>query len=224
MRSWATRRRWRASTGRWRSKPRRGCWRPSTCCPAWKRCCTIPPTGFFVVAESGGEVAGALLVTYEWSDWRNARFWWIQSVYVRPEHRRRGIYRELHEFVRARARAAGGVAGFRLYVERENVDAQRNLRRAWHERDRLSHVRRAAALVPEQRGLVQDDEALLVTRGFPPPASTGTGIHEPGSGHAGRGSGFAPRWGGARRESGPSAASRTVRAPRGANGVCALKP
>ena len=80
--------------------------------------------GFFVVAESGGEVVGALLITYEWSDWRNGRFWWIQSVYVRPEHRRRGIYRRLHEFVHGRARAAGDVAGFRLYVERENADAQ----------------------------------------------------------------------------------------------------
>ncbi len=84
-----------------------------------------PANGFFVVADSGGEVVGALLITYEWSDWRNGRFWWIQSVYVRPEHRRRGIYRRLHEFVRGRARAAGDVAGFRLYVERENDDAQR---------------------------------------------------------------------------------------------------
>ena len=84
-----------------------------------------PSHGFFVVVESGGEVVGALLVTYEWSDWRNARFWWIQSVYVRPEHRRRGIYRKLHEFVREQARAAGGVAGFRLYVERDNVNAHR---------------------------------------------------------------------------------------------------
>ena len=84
-----------------------------------------PSNGFFVVAESGGEVVGALLITYEWSDWRNGRFWWIQSVYVRPAHRRRGIYRKLYEFVRTRARATAGVAGFRLYVERENVDAQR---------------------------------------------------------------------------------------------------
>ena len=84
-----------------------------------------PGHGFFVVAESADEVAGALLVTYEWSDWRNGHFWWLQSVYVRPEYRRRGVYRRLHEFVLARARAAGGVAGLRLYVERENADAQR---------------------------------------------------------------------------------------------------
>ena len=84
-----------------------------------------PGNGFFVVAESDGAVVGALLVTYEWSDWRNGRFWWIQSVYVRPGYRRRGVYRRLHEFVRERARATAEVVGFRLYVERENVDAQR---------------------------------------------------------------------------------------------------
>ena len=81
--------------------------------------------GFYVVAESGQEIVGALLVTYEWSDWRNGRIWWIQSVYVRPEHRRRGVYRALHEFVRDRARRTGGVVGLRLYVERENAAAQR---------------------------------------------------------------------------------------------------
>ena len=84
-----------------------------------------PDHGFYVVADSGSEIAGSLLVTFEWSDWRNGRLWWIQSVYVRPAHRRRGVYRALHEFVRDRARAEGGVVGVRLYVERENVTAQR---------------------------------------------------------------------------------------------------
>ena len=84
-----------------------------------------PGHGFYVVADVGREVAGALLVTYEWSDWRNGRFWWIQSVYVRPAYRRRGIYRTLHEFVRNRARSAGNVVGLRLYVERDNTAAQR---------------------------------------------------------------------------------------------------
>ena len=84
-----------------------------------------PSHGFYVVADAGREIAGALLITYEWSDWRNGRFWWIQSVYVRPEHRRRGVYRMLHEFVRDRARSAGGVVGMRLYVERDNAAAQR---------------------------------------------------------------------------------------------------
>ena len=84
-----------------------------------------PRHGFYVVADTGHEIAGALLVTYEWSDWRNGRFWWIQSVYVRPEHRRQCIYRILHAFVRDRARSSGDVVGLRLYVERENATAQR---------------------------------------------------------------------------------------------------
>ena len=81
--------------------------------------------GFYVVVDTGRDVVGSLLVTYEWSDWRNGRFWWIQSVYVRPGHRRRGVYRALHEFVRVRARSTGGVVGLRLYVERDNAAAQR---------------------------------------------------------------------------------------------------
>ncbi len=80
--------------------------------------------GFYVVAERGGEVVGSLMVTYEWSDWRNGFFWWIQSVYVEPDFRRRGIYRMLYEFVIERARSAGNVFGFRLYVERGNSIAQ----------------------------------------------------------------------------------------------------
>ena len=47
--------------------------------------------GFYVVAEVDGRLAGQLMVTFEWSDWRNGMFWWIQSVYVRPEYRRRGV-------------------------------------------------------------------------------------------------------------------------------------
>ena len=81
--------------------------------------------GFYVVAERGGDIVGALMVTHEWSDWRNGFFWWIQSVYVEPELRRRGVYRRLYEFVVEQARAAGDVYGFRLYVERDNAVAQK---------------------------------------------------------------------------------------------------
>jgi len=80
--------------------------------------------GFYVVAEEGGEVLGGLLVTREWSDWRNAWFWWIQSVYVVPEARGKGLYRELSAFVWAMALEAGKVCGIRLYVEKENRNAQ----------------------------------------------------------------------------------------------------
>lgn len=80
--------------------------------------------GFYVLAESAGRIVAALMVTFEWSDWRNADFWWIQSVYVVPEFRGRGVYRRLYDFVRDRARTDGGVCGFRLYVEKDNTAAQ----------------------------------------------------------------------------------------------------
>jgi len=87
-----------------------------------------PARGRWYVIEADGEVAAALTITTEWSDWRNGFFWWIQSVYVRPEHRRRGLYRKLHEHVRAAAEADPEVCGLRLYVERENANAQATYR------------------------------------------------------------------------------------------------
>lgn len=81
--------------------------------------------GFYVVAEDKtGRIVGGLLIVYEWSDWRNAWFWWITSVYIRPESRGQGIYRRLYEFVKEKGRSDGGVHGFRLYVDLENTDAQ----------------------------------------------------------------------------------------------------
>ena len=80
--------------------------------------------GSYLVAEAAGRAVGALLVTREWSDWRAGWFWWIQSVYVEPEHRRRGVYGELHREVAARARRAGDVRGLRLYVDRANAGAR----------------------------------------------------------------------------------------------------
>ncbi len=87
-----------------------------------------PEYGFYVVADVEGSIAGALMITYEWSDWRNGCFWWVQSVYVRAEHRRKGIYRQLYDFVRNMAEEQGGVCGFRLYVEKENTIAQQTYR------------------------------------------------------------------------------------------------
>jgi len=83
-----------------------------------------PDRGFYLVAEREGTVAAALLITFEWSDWRNGQFWWIQSVYVRPEARRTGLYTALHRAVRRRARDADEVCGLRLYVERGNTAAR----------------------------------------------------------------------------------------------------
>jgi ribosomal protein S18 acetylase RimI-like enzyme len=87
--------------------------------------------GFFMVAEQPqtSEVVGQLMITYEWSDWRNAQFWWIQSVYVDPGWRRQGVFRQLHAKVIERAKADPGVCGVRLYVESENRIAQDVYRR-----------------------------------------------------------------------------------------------
>jgi len=81
--------------------------------------------GFYVVAENGAVIVGGLMITFEWSDWRGQWFWWIQSVYILPEFRGQGIYRQLYDFVKAKARKRNDVCGFRLYVETENERAQR---------------------------------------------------------------------------------------------------
>lgn len=82
--------------------------------------------GFFMVAErpQTNQVVGQLMITYEWSDWRNALFWWIQSVYVEQAWRRQGVFRSMHAKVIERAKADPGVCGVRLYVESENRIAQ----------------------------------------------------------------------------------------------------
>ena len=83
--------------------------------------------GFYVVAETSenNKVIGGLMITYEWTDWRNGIFWWIQSVYILPEFRGKGIYSMLYDFVKNEAQKSGNVRGFRLYVEKENRNAQK---------------------------------------------------------------------------------------------------
>lgn len=87
-----------------------------------------PDRGFYLVVDAGHaenlEIAASLMVTTEWSDWRNGMFWWIQSVYVLPKWRRKGLYRLMYEKVKALADEDNNVCGFRLYVERENEVAQ----------------------------------------------------------------------------------------------------
>jgi GNAT superfamily N-acetyltransferase len=67
--------------------------------------------GFYLVAEIDGQIAGSLMITYEWSDWRNGLFWWIQSVYVKPEYRRLGVYRALYTSVKNSAQQNTEVCG-----------------------------------------------------------------------------------------------------------------
>ena len=87
------------------------------------------PTGArYFVAEIDGRVVGQLMLTDEWSDWRNGPIWWIQSVYVAPEFRGCGVFRALYQHVEALAREQGA-AGLRLYVEQDNAAAQRTYER-----------------------------------------------------------------------------------------------
>ncbi len=80
--------------------------------------------GRYWVADYHGKVVGALMCTTEWSDWRCGTFWWIQSVYVRPTHRRKGVFTALYKHVKQAAQAADDVCGLRLYVEQDNEAAQ----------------------------------------------------------------------------------------------------
>ena len=78
-----------------------------------------PDRGFYLVAEVAGGVAGCLLITFEWSDWRNKMFWWIASHYVKPEMRGRGVYAAMDAALQELAARAGNVCGFRTYVHRD---------------------------------------------------------------------------------------------------------
>lgn len=93
-----------------------------------------PVKGRYFIAEQDGKILGQMMITYEWSDWRNGWFWWIQSVYVRPEARRQGVFRALFDHVQALARRDPEVIGLRLYVERENHNAQQTYLRLGLER------------------------------------------------------------------------------------------
>jgi GNAT superfamily N-acetyltransferase len=84
--------------------------------------------GFYTVAEHDGGVVGQMMITFEWSDWRNGWFWWIQSVYVRADARRGGVFRALYRAIEAQAAADPSVIGLRLYFETDNTRAQATYR------------------------------------------------------------------------------------------------
>ncbi|MCU0454455.1 MAG: GNAT family N-acetyltransferase [Bacteroidetes bacterium] len=84
-----------------------------------------PSKGRYFVAEENGEVIGQTMFTYEWSDWRNGMFWWIQSVYVRPDKRGVGVFSALYRHIEQLGKQEGGVCGLRLYAEEDNARAQR---------------------------------------------------------------------------------------------------
>ena len=83
----------------------------------------------YFVADSAGEVVGCCMTTGEWSDWRNGMMWWLQSVYVRPEDRGRGVFRAMLAEAE-RAALADGAACLRLYVEHDNARARQTYHHA----------------------------------------------------------------------------------------------
>jgi GNAT superfamily N-acetyltransferase len=83
-----------------------------------------PLKGFYVIAECDGVVVGQTMITYEWSDWRNAIFWWIQSVYVLPDYRKTGVLRSIFEQIKSLAMESN-VCGLRLYVYKDNNAAKK---------------------------------------------------------------------------------------------------
>ena len=87
-----------------------------------------PSLGRYFMAEVNDQVVGQLMITFEWSDWRNGLFWWIQSVYVAPEARRKGVFSALYRQVAELAQADPSICGIRLYVEENNARAQETYR------------------------------------------------------------------------------------------------
>jgi len=87
-----------------------------------------PGKGRYWIAAVDGEIAGQIGVTYEWSDWRNATLWWIQSVYVSKSHRRQGVYSAMYAHLKSLIAQDDSICGLRLYVEKENTRAQATYR------------------------------------------------------------------------------------------------
>jgi GNAT superfamily N-acetyltransferase len=89
-----------------------------------------PEFGFYLVAEVDSQPVASLMITYEWSDWRNGLFWWIQSLYVLPKYRKQGIYKSMYQYLQDLAsKEKATVVGFRLYVDKDNSNAQQVYKR-----------------------------------------------------------------------------------------------
>ncbi|GAX34085.1 GNAT family N-acetyltransferase [Nodularia sp. NIES-3585] len=82
-----------------------------------------PHRGFYTVGEVENKTVAVALVTFEWSDWRNAWFWWLQDIYVEPRYRQQGIFHAFYTHIKTQAQAAK-VCGLRLYVYKGNIRAQ----------------------------------------------------------------------------------------------------
>ncbi|SUZ58761.1 uncharacterized protein METZ01_LOCUS11615 [marine metagenome] len=86
---------------------------------------TDPSKAQYWIAENNNEIIGQLMVTYEWSDWRNGDMWWISSVYVTENFRRCGVFSALYKHIEHMAKENPGCCGIRLYIEKQNERAQK---------------------------------------------------------------------------------------------------
>ena len=84
-----------------------------------------PEKGKYYVAEENGTVTASMLTTFEWSDWRNKTVSWIQSVYVRPEHRKKGLFKLMYKHIKDKIAKKTEFSGIRLYVDKTNINAQK---------------------------------------------------------------------------------------------------
>lgn len=82
-----------------------------------------PQLGQYWIAKRNSDVVGCTMITFEWSDWRNGMVWWIQSVYVRPEHRKSGVFRAIYTHLRELVASDPRIRGLRLYVDKTNRSA-----------------------------------------------------------------------------------------------------
>ncbi len=99
-----------------------------------------PKKGFYLVVELQRQVKACLMITTEWSDWRNGFFWWIQSVYVSKEFRKQGLYKAMYAYLLEQIKNNNDVAGIRLYVEHENKTAQKTYEKlGMHKTDYLMY-------------------------------------------------------------------------------------
>ena len=81
--------------------------------------------GIYYIAEDKGEIIGSLMITFEWSDWRNGVVWWIQSVYIKPDSRRKGMFSKMYKHIQDIVTNDGHIKGLRLYVDNTNKRAQK---------------------------------------------------------------------------------------------------
>ncbi len=105
-----------------------------------------PEHGFYIVCDIDGKASACLMITYEWSDWRNGLFWWIQSVYVKKEFRGSGLFKSMYNYIKTLVDKDKSIAGIRLYVDDDNILAQNVYRRVGMQK---SHYKMFEYLHPE---------------------------------------------------------------------------